>query len=217
MKRILLALAGATAVPVVLFVVAFFLWPRPADTTEARVFEGDARLVDHCDLPVLDGRGRTAREIPKAYTPGCSWSEFPMPVLADCGEPLAPGVVDMRGLWLAHTGAVGHVERIEQCGNRTIVTSGGVIHDFHTDGTLANGSRDIEPPFCNNTFVAIEFEDGVMNFYLLGIPPPIVARWMEGDELVWTYPAIDGEVRMRRICELPERAYRLDPDNRLGT
>ena len=69
MKRILLALAGATAVPVVLFVVAFFLWPRPADTTEARVFEGDARLIDHCDLPVLDGRGRTAREIPKAYTP----------------------------------------------------------------------------------------------------------------------------------------------------
>ena len=44
-----------------------------------------------------------------------------MPVLASCTEPLAPDVVDMRGLWLARTGAVGHIERIEQCGNRTVV------------------------------------------------------------------------------------------------
>ena len=77
MRKILLALAGVIAVLAVLFATAFFLWPRPADTTEARV-------------------------------------------------------------------------------------------------------------------VAIEFEDGAMNFYLLGIPPPIVARWLEADELVWTYPMIEG-------------------------
>ena len=32
-----------------------------------------------------------------------------MPVLADCGEPLAEGVVDMRGLWLAYTGRIAKV------------------------------------------------------------------------------------------------------------
>eukprot|EP00439_Symbiodinium_sp_Y106_P089250 s1_g1786.t1 len=94
-----------------------------------------------------------------------------MPVLAGCTEPLADGVVDMRGLWLAETGAVGHVERIEQCGNRTVVTSSGIIHDFHTDGTLANGSRDIEPPRCINTLVSIAFNDeGVMEFSPFGLP-----------------------------------------------
>jgi hypothetical protein len=134
-----------------------------------------------------------------------------MPILADCGEALADDVVDMRGLWEAYTGLVGHVERIEQCGNRTVVTAGGVTHDFRTDGTLANGSRDIEPPLCNNTFVSIEFDDGVMKFSLLGLPYTIVTRRMDGDELVWTYPAIEGEVRMRRICELPERAFQREP------
>ena len=188
MKRLLIVLCGGVAALVVLFVIVFFVWPRPADTTEARVFAGDSRLVDYCDLPVLDGSGRTSKQIPKAYTPGCGWSEFPMPVLADCREPLAEGVVDMRGLWRAHSGRPGHVERIEQCGNRTVVTAGGVIHDFYTDGTLRNGSRDIEPPLCNNTFVAIEFADGVMNFHLLGVGAPIVTRRIEGDELVWTYP-----------------------------
>ena len=145
MKKILLTLLGFVLLAISAFAFALFALPRPPNTTEARVFEGDASKLDHCELPVLDGRGRSADEIPKAYTPDCGWKKFPMPVLADCGEPLAEGVVDMRGLWLAHTGWVGHVERIEQCGNRTVVTSSGVIHDFRTDGTLANGSRDIEP------------------------------------------------------------------------
>jgi len=45
-----------------------------------------------------------------------------------------------------------------------------------------------------------------MTFHPFGLPATIVKRWMEADELVWTYPAIEGEVRMRRICELPEEA-----------
>lgn len=212
MKKVLGVGLGGIAAVLVALLIALFVWPRPADTTEARVFQGDPRELDQCALPVLDGRGRSASEIPKAYTPGCSWTRFPMPVLADCGEPLAAGVVDMRGTWLAYTGSVGHVERIEQCGNRTVVTSSGIIHDFITDGTLANGSRDIEPPLCNNTYVAIEFEGNVLKFYFLGLPPAIVTRRMEGDELVWTYPAVVDEVRMKRICELPEDAYRIDPN-----
>jgi hypothetical protein len=183
-----------------------FLAPRPADTTDISIFEGDASLIDYCDLPELDGSGLTASQIPKAYTPGCGWESFPKPVLANCTEPLAEGVVDMRGLWIAETGAVGHVERIEQCGDRTVITSSSIIHDFHTDGTLANGSRDIEPPRCMNTLVSIEFNDkGVMEFSPLGLPFTIVTRRMDGDTLVWTYPAIDGDTRMTRICKLPDR------------
>lgn len=213
MKKVSLALAALVAGLVLLLVVVLGLLPRPDDTTEARVFAGDASALDHCALPVLDGNGKRADEIPKAYTPGCGWTEFPMPVLADCREPLAPGVVDMRGLWLGTTARIGHVERIEQCGNRTVVTSSGIIHDFRTDGTLANGSRDIERPHCINTFVSIEFVDGVMRFHPFGLPYTIVTRRREADELVWTYPAIEGEVRMKRICELPP----LDPETLLAS
>jgi hypothetical protein len=206
MRRLLLALAGAALAVVAFLASVLVLVPRPVDTTEARVFEGDASRLDYCDLPVLDGDGPRSDDIPKAFTPGCGWTEFPMPILSGCREPLAEGVVDMRGLWLAHSGRVGHVERIEQCGNRAVVTSSGIIHDFRTDGTLANGSRDIEPPLCINTFVSIEFVDGVMRFHPFGLPYTVVTRRMDGDELVWTYPAIEGEVRMRRICQLPEQA-----------
>ncbi len=205
MKKILVILVGLVVLAVFALATLLFGVPRPPDTTEAHVYQGDASKLDYCDLPILDRRGRSADQIPKAYTQGCGWTHFPMPVLADCGEPLAEGVVDMRGLWLAHTGLVGHVERIEQCGNRTVVTAGGVIHDFRTDGTLANGSRDIEPPLCVNTFVSIEFREGAMEFSPFGLPYTIVTRRMDGDELVWTYPRIEGEVRMKRICELPER------------
>lgn len=206
MKNSLRVVASLIATAILGLVFMLFVWPRPEDTTEARVFGGDAATLDYCEQPVLDGRGKTDDDIPKAYTPGCGWERFPMPVLAECTEPLAPGAVDMRGLWLAYTGGPGHVERIEQCGNRTVVTSSGVIHDFRTDGTLAHGSRDISPPTCMNTFVAIDFRDGVMEFHPFGLPMTVVKRWMENDELVWTYPGIEGEVRMNRICELPPNA-----------
>ena len=212
MKK-LVGFVAALLILVVGGVASFlFLAPRPADTTDLSIFEGDASLIDYCDLPELDGSGSTASQIPKAYTPGCGWDEFPLPVLAGCTEPLADGVVDMRGLWLAETGAVGHMERIEQCGNRTVVTSSGIIHDFHTDGTLANGSRDIEPPRCINTLVSIAFNDeGVMEFSPFGLPVTIVTRRMDGDSLVWTYPAIDGDTRMKRICKLPDRYLGYQP------
>ena len=208
MKKALLSLAGLVTLLVAALAVVLFGLPRPADTTEARVSQGNAAALDHCSLPELDGSGLRADEIPKAFTPGCGWTEFPMPVLAHCTEPLAPNAVDMRGLWLAYTGAIGHVERIEQCGNRTVVTSSGIIHDFRTDGTLRNGSRDIEPPTCMNTFVAIDYRDEVMRFHPFGLPYTAVTRRMDGDELVWTYFAIDGDIRMKRICELPEQSRR---------
>ena len=205
MRKALIAIALIIFVPLVGLASFLFLAPRPTDTTQARVFQGDASAIDYCNLPALDASGLKAHEIPKAYTPQCGWTKFPMPVLANCTEPLAEGVTDMRGLWLSYSGIEGHVERIEQCGDRVVVTSTGIIHDFRADGTLANGSRDIEPPRCINTAVSVAFDsDGVLNFNPFGLPFTIVTRRMDGDELTWTYPAIDEDVRMRRICTLPD-------------
>ena len=78
-------------------------------------------------------------------------------------------------------------------------------HDFRTDGTLKNGSRDVEPPLCINTWVSIEWVDAVLDFHPFGLPYTIVKRWREGDELVWTYPRFEAEIRMKRICRIPER------------
>ena len=91
----------------------------------------------------LDGSGKLADDIPKAYTPGCGFEKIPMPILSNCTEPLSKGVVDMRGLWQGISGRSGHLERIEQCGNRVVITVEHVIHDFRVDGTLRNGARDV--------------------------------------------------------------------------
>jgi hypothetical protein len=200
--RILLKILAVLAAIVLAIAAMLFVYPRPADTTEARVFGADGAAVNYCELPELDGNGPAAADIPKAFTPGCGWPRWPMPVLAECREPLAEGVVDLRGLWRSVTDGFEHVERIEQCGNRTVVTSSGIIHDFITDGTIAHGSRDIEPPSCMNTWVSIEWEDKVMKFHPFGLPLVIVTRERQGEQVVWHYPNY-GEIRMERICAVP--------------
>ena len=133
-------LAGVLLVISALLVYAF-LMPRPPDTTDKAIFEGDGRNLNYCELPVLDGSGKSANDIPKAFTRGCGLTDVPLPILAECTEPLAAGVIDIRGLWRGISGRVGHLERIEQCGNRVVVTAYGTIHDFRLDGTLETGAR----------------------------------------------------------------------------
>ena len=178
-----------------------FLVPRPVDTTDPTVFLQDGRSLDYCELPKLDGSGKLANDIPKAYTPGCSYTTIPMPILAECTEPLAEGVVDMRGLWLGVSGRVGHLERIEQCGNRVVVTAYGIIHDFRVDGTLKNGARDVGM-VCNNFQSAIHFNDeGVMVFRLFNLFDTVF-RKMRGEEMIFTF--VDGiETSTKRICQYP--------------
>ena len=179
-----------------------FLVPRPVDTTDPTVFLQDGRSLDYCELPQLDGSGKLANDIPKAYTPGCSYTTIPMPILAECTEPLAEGVVDMRGLWLGVSGRVGHLERIEQCGNRVVVTAYGIIHDFRVDGTLKNGARDVGMA-CNNFRSAIHFNDeDVMVFRLFNLFDTVF-RKMRGEEMIFTF--IDGiETSTKRICQYPD-------------
>jgi hypothetical protein len=209
---------GSMVLVVLLLYGVMFWWPRPQDTTEARVFAADGAQLDYCVLPLLDGNGPSSAEIPKAYTPSepnCYYTMFPMPILQHCREPIAEGFPDMRGLWLSYDGLEGHMERIEQCGDRIVVTTHGIIHDFHADGTLKNGSRDTEGATnsCVNTWASMDVDpDAVLNFHPFGISSiTIVKRWMEGDELRWKYPRFDDVIKMRRICTVPDEQRIFSP------
>ncbi len=202
---------GTVAFMLLILFGFLFWWPRPVDTTPKRVYANGGSELDYCSLPVLDGKGLTAKDIPKAYSPArpnCYWERFPMPVLADCREPIADGFPDLRGLWQSYAGPIEHVERIEQCGDRIVVTAKGIIHDFHADGTLANGSRDVEGPSnnCMNTWVSIDVDENrTVNFHPFGISAiTVVKRWLENDEVRWKYPKFDEAIKMKRICKVPD-------------
>ena len=121
-----------------------FCSARPENMTDPAVLAGDGSKVDYCALPELDGSGLVAADIPKGNTPGCAYERFPMPILADCTEPLVDGAQDIRGLWKAVDGKVGHIERIEQCGARTVITAAGIIHDLGPNSTGGETSNDTE-------------------------------------------------------------------------
>jgi hypothetical protein len=141
-----------------------------------------------------------ASSIPVAHTPpGGYGTEMPPPVLSGCTEPLVEGAPDLRGTWAARSvevdgtpapdhRAMGHVERIEQCGDRLVVTAGGVIHDMRCDGTEEHGVHDVaEFDFATPITVVATFEDGVHVLRPVGLPGIEVTRRLDGDELVWTY------------------------------
>ena len=200
---------------VALFAGAFwmiFLSSRPPLTIDPATLAGDGSLLDYCYLPVLDGRGKKAAEIAKGNTPGCGYEHFPLPILAECGEPLVDGAVDIRGLWQGVEGThIGHVERIEQCGARTVVTSSGIIHDKGPNLTGGSTSNDTEGAvlftigdreYCPRTSADVVWNDGVLDFHVFGWGPVVVRRYLRGDQLVWEYA--DGSVTiMDRICRLP--------------
>jgi len=126
MSRILfVTLSTLISIPVLLFLTAW-LYPRPVDTTPPWVFENDGSELDYCELPELDGSGLMASDIPRAYTPGCGYTQYPQPILRDCTDPLPEGAQDLRGLCQSVSPALtDHVERFEQCGDRVVITTAG--------------------------------------------------------------------------------------------
>jgi len=118
---------------------------RPPLTTDPATLAGDGSILNYCQLPVLDGSGKRAADIPKGNTPGCAYDHFPLPILASCTEPLPPEADDIRGLWRGISGGhVGHVERVEQCGRRVVVTAAGLIHDYGPNSTADLNTNDTE-------------------------------------------------------------------------
>ena len=173
LTRTLIAIVG---VAVVGFLFLYFS-PRPTLTIDPATLAGDGSVVNYCDLPVLDRSGKRAAEIPKGNTPGCSYSHFPLPVLRECTEPLPDDADDLRGLWIAVTGRVGHVERIEQCGERVVVTASGIIHDSGPNSTAGLATNDTlgsvlftlgDREYCPRTSAGTRWRNGVLNFQVFG-------------------------------------------------
>lgn len=152
------------------------------------------------------------RDIPTAFTPpGGYGAEMPPPILAGCDEPLAAGAPDLRGTWRVVSGEadgaplasdhpiLGHVERIEQVGDRVVVTSSGVIHDMVVDGTYESGVHDVmAADFTTPIEVAASFEDAVLVLRPKGMDGVEVRRWREGEQLVWSYHTL-FTTRLERI------------------
>ncbi len=143
----------------------------------------------------------SADEIPVAHTPAGGYGDrMPPPVLAGCAEPLVAGAPDLRGTWRAVSVRVGgeeapdhpardHLERIEQCGDRLVVTASGVIHDMRCDGTEEHGVHDVaQTDFSTPITVVATYEEGVHVLRPVGLPGVEVTRRLDGDRLVWHYP-----------------------------
>jgi hypothetical protein len=141
-----------------------------------------------------------ADQIPVAHTPSGGYGDaMPPPVLAGCTEPLADGAPDMRGLWRVvevtwkqgdgpePNPVADHTERIEQCGDRVVVTSSGVVHDMRADGTVEHGVHDVAAAGGNEITVVCTFEDSVHVLRPVGLPGIEVTRRLDGDHLVWDY------------------------------
>lgn len=139
-----------------------------------------------------------ADDIPVAYTPEGGWTEMPPPFLTDCTEPLVAGAPDLRGTWkavgvrandadLPDHPIIGKVQRIEQAGDRLIVTAGGIVHDMRCDGTVERGVHDVaEFDKVTPITVVATYENGVHVLRPVGMPIE-VTRHLEGDEMVWNY------------------------------
>ena len=153
-----------------------------------------------------------AAEIPVARTPeGGYGSVMPPPVLTGCTEPLVDGAPDLRGTWRSvsvtwpegtpakHPDAMlEHVERIEQCGDRLVVTSSGVVHDMRCDGTEEHGVHDVAAVGGQEIHVVATYEDGVHVLRPIGLPGVEVTRRLDAGQLVWSYAGL-FTARLERV------------------
>lgn len=155
----------------------------------------------------------TVHDVPVAHTPAGGYgADMPPPVLGGCDDPLADGAPDLRGTWTVVDARADdgtplpddhpirrHVERIEQAGDRVVVTGGGVVHDMVVDGTHTHGVNDVmASDFTTPISVAATFEEGVLVLRPRGLPGVEVRRWREGDGLVWRYHTLFTARMVRR-------------------
>jgi hypothetical protein len=148
-------------------------------------------------------------DIPVAHTPPGGYGDTsPAPILIGCDEPLVAGAPDLRGLWqvievsangeaLPEHRALGHVQRIEQSGDRLVVTAGGVIHDMRCDGTAEHGVHDVAE-FDKHTEITVvaTYEHGVHVLRPVGIPFEVTGQ-RDGADMVWDY--VGFRARLRRL------------------
>jgi hypothetical protein len=148
-------------------------------------------------------------DIPVAHTPPGGYGDaFPAPVLAGCDAPLVGEAPDLRGMWrvaeviadgkiVPDHAALGHLQRVEQCGDRMAVTAGGLVHDMRCDGTSEHGVNDVAE-FDKQTpiMVVATYENGVHVLRPVGIPIEVTRR-RDGDDMIWVY--LGFTARLRRL------------------
>ena len=158
----------------------------------------------------------TVDSIPVAKTPPGGWTEWPPPILAGCTEPRPDGAPDIDGFWqtievvvagstVDDHPALGHVQRVEQRGDRLVVTGGSIIHDMRCDGTIENGVHDVaEFDKSTEIHVIASYEDGVhvlrpQGFDLGPDTDPIeVRRYRQGEHMIWDY--LGFTARLKRLA-----------------
>jgi len=154
--------------------------------------------------------GWTAGEIPVAHTPpGGYGDDFPAPILTGCTEPLVASAPDLRGMWRVVAAEMNgapvpddhplrsHFQRVEQCGDRLVVTAGGVVHDMRCDGTVEHGVHDVaERDFTTPITVVATYETGSHVLRPVGIPVEVTRR-RDGEHMIWEY--LTFTARLERI------------------
>ena len=170
---------------------AFAAAPRPHDPADY-------------ERPELDGSGASASDLPLDGTkPGASLAVWPSRTLAECREPLASGAPDLRGVWEVVDGRMkGHVERIEQAGNRITITVGGLVHDMFCDGTLENGVNDTAGIGGRRIRVAARWKNGVHKLRPWNTVVAVTRQLnAENGDMIWRYGRRIN--RLRRLTEPP--------------
>lgn len=152
-------------------------------------------------------------DVPLAHTPDGGWATTPPPpVLTGCDEPLPAEAPDLRGLWRAveiEVGGevlpdhpiLGHTERVEQAGDRLVITTAGIVHDMRCDGTEDRGLRDVMHTDHSTPIHAVAtYEGGVHVMRPIGYPGIEVTRQRDGDDVLWSYAGA-FVARLRRIAD----------------
>jgi hypothetical protein len=144
-------------------------------------------------------RDLSVADIPVANTPPGGYGDtFPAPILTGCTDALTADAPDLRGVWrvveveaggevVTDHPALGHVQRVEQCGDRLVVTAGGIIHDMRCDGSIEHAVHDVAE-FDKQTPITViaTYEHGVHVLRPVGVPIE-VTRHRDGADMIWNY------------------------------
>jgi hypothetical protein len=97
------------------------------------------------------------------------------------------------------------VQRIEQAGDRVVITVGWLVHDMRADGTLEGGVHDVDPN-SGEVHVAAEFTDGRLDLRPNGGRVLVSRRLDPADAEVmhWRYGPFSN--RCRRLAGPPDGA-----------
>ena len=92
------------------------------------------------------------------------------------------------------------MQRVEQCGDRLVVTGGGIVHDMRCDGTEERGVHDVfEGDVTTPITVVASYEDGVHVLRPVGLVGIEVTRRIEAGRMVWNY--LGFEATLERVAD----------------